>query len=879
MVYLELIGPGDAWFDDVSLSGERAGDMGLATPEVTRLTPSDFWDLRGYEIAQRDGRQVLQIPPASAEGTVAEAEVYFEGETARYDVLVSYLDEPDGASTLEVLLNDRPVGATRFDAITEGTADVLKELRIPAVDVQRGSVITLTGRADNGEYCRVVSLSLQRVGRFQGELLAPGTLKPQPSLRVYPPGSERDAARQRLSGYLYGQVLGPADKSREAELAGLDTPQDWAAYQEGIRARLSEYFGPWPERTPLNPRNAGELDRPEFRVEKIIFESRPSYYVTANLYIPKHRELPAPGVVFVCGHAAEGKGYHLYSECCQGMVLKGYVVLAIDPTGQGERSEYFDPLTLKDLVPRTVAQHHQLGRPSFLVGRTLGGYRTWDAIRAVDYLVSRPEVDPERLAAVGNSGGGQMAFLVTAADPRIDVCVAAHPGGSMENTYLNGLGTRDREVLSLIPPRPCRVIVGKDSGETGHEGKVTDMQRFYRGLGYEDSRCELTWVDGVHDMKQPKREPTYGWLNHWFGKEQEGATEPPLEPLTDQDLWCTPSGYVLKDLGGETGQSLNWKAFEAMRPRRDPPGSSEEARKAAAALRERGFTRLGFAPPHEHEAPRARITGTHTGEGFAADMIELRAGGDLPFPALLLRPEKPRAHAPLVVHAAQWGKPQRADRPSLALDLCRAGLTVLSIDVTGTGETDPRDGRRTKSAAGYDPDGFARDSLAISLHGFSGRSLEALRATDVLRAVDYLRSLPPYAGTPVRLVGEELGGLWVLLAAAADPGIEGVATVRTLLSFSSLLQSPYHEVRGHFWLPGAVADFDLCELSTLCAPHPCLWATPVDAMGRPVTEPEWTAATTWPRAVAAALGQELSWAPEAESMADQVAAWLCGPGR
>jgi len=114
-------------------------------------------------------------------------------------------------------------------------------------------------------------------------------------------------------------------------------------------------------------------------------------------------------------------------------------------------------------VRRCCPQHHYAGRPSWLVGRSLAGYRTWDGIRAVDALLQRPEVDPNRLAVVGNSGGGQMALLIAAADERIQVCAAAHPGGPMENTYLTGKGLVDRDLLGLIAPRPCIFIVGDES--------------------------------------------------------------------------------------------------------------------------------------------------------------------------------------------------------------------------------------------------------------------------------------------------------------------------------------------------------------------------------------------------------------------------------
>ncbi len=304
----------------------------------------------------------------------------------------------------------------------------------------------------------------------------------------------------------------------------------------------------------------GKLDRPDYVIEKLIFESQPGYHCTANFYVPKRREFPRPGVLVTSGHSGPAKAYVLYHSVALGLVLKGYVVLALDPTGQGERSEYFDPETGKHLVPLCVSQHHYLARPSWLVGRSLAGYRTWDCIRAVDYLTSRPEVDPEKIGVTGNSGGGIMALLITAADPRVKVCAAAHPGGSMEGTYLAGQYLIRTEIYSLIPPRPCLMIVGDKSGEQrGHQDKLDHMLRFYEGLGVDKSRGQLVLVDGFHDMKQPKREACYAWLNKWFKRESEGGKEPPLQPHSVEELNCTKTGYVLSDLGGESGQTINAK--------------------------------------------------------------------------------------------------------------------------------------------------------------------------------------------------------------------------------------------------------------------------------------------------------------------------------
>ncbi len=478
--------------------------------------------------------------------------------------------------------------------------------------------------------------------------------EPVDDLRVYQTPDERKQARSMLQQYL-GEKMQAVWEARERELDKLKSPEAWRARQERTRGRLAEILGEFGETCPLDARIVGKLDRPDYVIEKLIFQSQPKYYCTANVYVPKHRPLPQPGVLFTCGHAAEGKASRLYHEACLGLVLKGYVVLALDPTGQGERSEYFEPETGKPLVPLCVSQHHYLARPSWLVGRSLAGYRTWDATRAVDYLVTRPEVDAERIGVVGNSGGGIMALLATAADTRIKVCAAAHPGGSMEETYLAGKELPKADLLSLIAPRPCLFIVGRDSGEeSGHQRKIDWMRPFYRGLGAEDERLQMVLVDGVHDMKQPKREPAYGWLNRWFGKEAEGSLEPPLTPETPESLRCTSTGYTLRDLGA-AGQTHNAvRAESLLRPRPVPEDARAIDRVRSAEI---GECRAGRGLACDCPSARGaslHAHGTVDHEGFTAERLVLESEPAVRLPALLVGAQAGRRPRP--PGAAHFGR-------------------------------------------------------------------------------------------------------------------------------------------------------------------------------------------------------------------------------
>lgn len=851
MVYLELTGMGTAWFDDVELTGTPSQVPVVAAPQEFVYGLGDLDCLEGCLVQPRGKQTVLQLAPRK---TRASARVVFWGESARYDIGLTYVPSRSKQSAAEMLVNGNPIAQWQFIRGGDDSSPEkgLAQKWIRGIDVQQRSRIELRWQGDPGEGCGWVKIAFRSVGRFAGSFLPSDKLRLEPTLRIYPETDRRRQAKEMLPSYVARKVAQVAEH-REAELAALTTPEQWRQRQQRTRGRLIEMFGDFGPKCPLNARIVGKLDRPQYTIEKLVFESQPRYYCTANVYVPKNRPFPAPAVLFTCGHSAEGKAYHLYHEACLGFVLKGYVVLALDPTGQGERSEYFDPTSGEPLVPLTVMQHVYLGRPSFLVGRTLAGYRTWDCVRALDYLESRPEVDREQLAAVGNSGGGIMALLITAYDQRIKVCAAAHPGGPYEQLFLTGRSIPQADILSLIPPRPCAMIVGRDSGEVaGHQGKLDGMIPFYEGLAAGSERGQMILVDGVHNMEKPKREAAYAWVNRWLNRAEEGDTEPPLSPEPVAELNCTESGFVLRDLGGETGQTLNAKLAASWRTDRPAPSHGSSLDATRAALGDRIRRRLGLDVPASRPAPRTTAAGGFETEEFTVERMLIESEEGIVLPAALLQP-KPAGEGTVVLHVAELGKPTSATQSSLALELARAGHVVFSVDVRGAGETDPRTRATLLPLTRPDSQQWAFDFSAAD-SAQAGTTMTAMQIFDVIRATDYLAGRADLRGRPIILLGEGFGGVWALGAAAFDDRPAGVVCVRTVPSYVLIVAAQYYQIRDYFWVPGALRDFDLPDLAALIAPRPTVLINPIDAMLEPLEVDRCWAMYGWPRDVYRALG-------------------------
>jgi len=175
----------------------------------------------------------------------------------------------------------------------------------------------------------------------------------------------------RMVQEFYVETVRRLERRRLERLASLENRADAEAYISEVRRKIRTAFGPFPERTPLKARTTGIVERDAYKIEKVIFESRPGFLVAANLYVLKGRRLPAPGVVGSCGHADNGKAAEAYQSFSQGLARLGYVVLIFDPIGQGERMQYVDE-TYRPRRGRGTSEHLYAGNQQFLVGEFFG---------------------------------------------------------------------------------------------------------------------------------------------------------------------------------------------------------------------------------------------------------------------------------------------------------------------------------------------------------------------------------------------------------------------------------------------------------------------------------------------------------------------------
>ena len=621
------------------------------------------------------------------------------------------------------------------------------------------------------------------------------------------------APKAMMHAYLLHRAEEALDR-RDAEYEKLKTPEQLAAYQERMRQFFLDQLGGLPERTPLHPQIVGAEARDGYRVEKVIFESRPRHFVTAAFYLPEGKP-PFPGVLVPCGHSDNGKAMESYQRASILLAKSGLAVLCYDPIDQGERFQLLDSQG-KPKVGGTVA-HCLVGVGSILLGRNTASFRVWDGMRALDYLASRPEVDPQRLGCAGNSGGGTLTSYLMALDPRI---LAAAP-----NCYLTSL----RRLVETIGPQDAeqnihgQIAFGMDHADyvlmrapkptllgtatrdffdiRGSWDTFRQAKRFYTRLGFPE-RVDLIEADQQHGFSSALRVATARWMRRWLGNVDDAITETESPILTDPQMRCTPHGQVMRLDGARNVYDINLdeeRQLAAVRKRfwqTTPPAKAlDEVRRIT------GIRALKDLP-----AMACENQGTVARNGYRIEKLLLKPEPGIWLPALALVPEKPAAEACLYIHAS--GKQADATPGGPLEKLVEEGRLVLAVDLRGLGETQGgSDSAYGKFLGPEWIDGY----LAYLL----GTSYLAMRTEDLLACGRFLATYQAEGKPrPVRLVSIGRTGPAALHAAALEPELFAHVTLRqSLASWSDVVATPLARNQMINVVHGVLRVYDLPDLA------------------------------------------------------------------
>jgi len=598
---------------------------------------------------------------------------------------------------------------------------------------------------------------------------------------------------------------------REAELAkALLSKNDMMLHREVLRDRYRKIMGELPPKYPLKSRVLKSTSLKGFTVEKIIFESLPKRYVTANLYLPAGKG-PFPAALELCGHGLGGK----IGAPAEAILLakNGIAVLVVDPIGQGERIQLLD----KEGKPATrgaTTEHTLLNAGCNLVGTSVAAWEWWDNHRAVDYLESRQDIDKTRLGVFGSSGGGTQATYLIGLEDRFKVAsicsyfskrerVLELNGPSDGCQHIPGEGAQQLELadwIIMFAPKPVLIMSGRYDfvDYQGVLEGVNELQKVYDILRAKNN-ISLFTTDGGHGMPKAKREALATFFRTWLCRDTTSVRETELVKVVDSDLQCTETGQV----NTAFADAFSIPDYSMAMANQFAAGRTAFLNQGEPAVRQKVLELLGMTTPLDKV--RAEQTGIVPLRNYTLYKYQLIQHGEFPLPCVVVMPEKVGLSARVILNLNENGKDALLNDETTVGNYVSQGDILIVADLRGYGETaDPSSLNDTKY--------WNREyrNTMISLH--VGKPIVGQRVTDILSLVDFIKGDERFAALPLQLSADGSYGPVAVHAAYLEPRISRTEIVRSVKSYEEYLKNPLQLDVYTNVLYGVLKYYDLKDL-------------------------------------------------------------------
>lgn len=556
---------------------------------------------------------------------------------------------------------------------------------------------------------------------------------------------------------------------------------------------------------PLNAKVTSSKDYGEYYMENIIFTSRKDTYVTGSMYIPHGITAPTAAVLLLCGHADEGRYFSEYQIVADTLVKAGLIVFAIDPVGQGERVSYYDSEKQEYVIPPCVEDHDAIGIPATATGRFMQSYFLCDEMRAIDYMLTRPEIDPKRIGVTGNSGGGTQTMAMMAADERIAAAAPAtfvtsreaylytgNPQDSEQIWYgITEFGYDHINPIMNIAPKPLAILaVNYDFfAIEGTLETFAEAQRFYEMYGKKENICIYRDDYGHSYTPYLALRAAEFFSKHLLGKEihieQHSCIQKPAE-----DFFNTKSGRVRNEIENAKFVCDDVNALaDQLLEKRFSLSDDERLARAREWLCDKVYS---------HRTPYnfflRKLKAINDGK-YITEPIMWHSQKDIFNFAFMIRSSSNDGKK-LPVFIAIWedGTLKINEREALIKKKCDEGYEVMVLDVSGTGYIE------TASVNG----GNIKDQYKTlyTLCGdllFMNDSMVALRSWDVLRAVEMLKNVYDICESDITLYCCGDYGIYGVIAAFINQNVNVI--------YDNILQS-VQESKIRPW--GLKYNDDLC---------------------------------------------------------------------
>jgi dienelactone hydrolase len=668
---------------------------------------------------------------------------------------------------------------------------------------------------------------------------------------AFAPAAVNAAAPRVLAGGQLpndGRLQPPKDLDGYFPFTPPASKESWEKRAERVRRQVlvSQGLWPLPAKTPLNAVLHGRTEREEYTVEKVYFESAPGFFVTGNLYRPKNPKGKAPGVLFAHGHWADARlaeagdsellqeiatgqerfeegGRSRFQSMCVQLARMGCVVWQWDMLGNADSQQLSMQLVhgfAKQRPEMNTTENWGLFSPQAEAHlQSAMGLQTWNSIRSLDFLLSLPEVDPERIAMTGASGGGTQTMILAAIDPRVKlsfpavmVSTAMQGGCTCENACLLRIETSNVEFAGLFAPKPQGMTSANDWTKEMATKGFPDLKQLYTLLGASDNVLLQRGEHFPHNYNAVSRSAFYGWLNRHF---QLGFKEPVIERdyqrLSREQLTVWNDEHP-KPVGGPDFERklLRWLTEDSDKQIRDWQKSPAVYRqKVSGAL----DVVLGRNVSEVGEVEWDQKQKEDRGEYIEMSGLLRNKTHHEELPAIFLYPKQWNNQTIIWIdESGKAGLLNANGSPKLEIQkLLATGAAVAGIDLLFQGEF-LEDGqpvtktRRVKNS---------REAAAYTL-GYN-HPLFAQRVHDILTVVQYVKG---HERKTERLDLVGLGAAGPLAAAARAQARDAID--RAVIDTGGFRFGKVLEIQNVAFLPGGAKYDDLPGMLSLGAPKP-LW--------------------------------------------------------
>jgi hypothetical protein len=636
-------------------------------------------------------------------------------------------------------------------------------------------------------------------------------------------------ARNSMYHYLANQAYDLLDK-RSSEIAKLQSLSDWQQRQQWLRKTFSDIVGPFPQKTPLNAGVAETITKDSYKIEHIIFESQPKFYVTSSLFIPNNlKNGKAPAIIYCSGHSEDAYRNPAYQQPILNLVAKGFIVFAFDPIGQGERLQYYDSATKASYIKERDQEHSYTGAQLFITESSLAKYMIWDGIRAIDYLVTRKEVDASKIGITGRSGGGTQSAYIAAFDDRIKVLVTEsyitnfkrliQSSGpqcaeqDMFNAIERGIDMAD--LLEVRAPLPTMMISTTRDATFSIQGAIEtaeEVSQIYKAYNKADD-FRMVIDDAPHASTKKDREAMYAFFQKYLMNAGD-STDKEVKLLSAEELHVTKTGQVSTSLNSETVFSLNQKILYSLEnklqaARKNLPQYFSNAIESAKKL-------SGYQEPQKDEPV---FTGRLPKENYVVEKYFVKGEGGYVIPYLLIKPDHPNHKG--LIYLNPSAKSAEALEGGEIEWFVSNGFTVLAPDLLGYGEIGPGDFHGDSYINGVSYNVWFLSMLI-------DRSITGIQAADIVK----LTSLLKKETNEVYAVAIKELSAALLHAAAFDTTIKHIALIEPYSSYRALAMNHYYNTAYvHSAVPAALTAYDLPDLAASLAPRKLMIADARDGAG------------------------------------------------